>query len=258
MVALEVAKSAVWCQHYPDSTMPILSATSLAAAVLVPIATMLLAAMIHVEYFTSLYSSSFISGYMSICILLDAAKTRSLWLRLTFNSAGQLSLCIVALKFVAILLQEFQKPLNRKALAKHNDIFREAKAGFWTRTLAFWVNPTLIFGFRNSLNLSDLGSLGPSFSSAMLLANFELAWAAADKTARNALAFTCSKTLLWPLLGAAVPRLVYTGVAMSMPLTVQKILIYMGEENPQPYAGGGLVAATALSYLAFSVCLRLR
>lgn len=253
MVALEIAKSAVWCQRYPDSTVPTLSATSLAAAILVPIAALLLAVMMHVEYFASTYSSSLIGGYMSIGILLDAAKTRSLWLRPTFNPAGQLSLVILVVKFLSIILQEVPKPLNQSALANRSDVYREAKAGFWTRTLALWVNPTLVYGFRNALSLSDLGNLGPDFSSATLLARFEPVWAATNKTAGNALAFACFKILMWPFLGAAIPRLVYTGIAMTMPLTVQKILIYMGDENPENYAAGGLMAATALTYAAFPV-----
>lgn len=248
MVAMEVARSVVWCHgRFPDSSLSTLSATSLASASLGPLSALVFLAMMHVEYFHAIHSSSVLGASISLVLLLDSARTRGFWIRPAFAPVGQLSLAIVILELVFLVLQEIPKTLN-STVADRKRLFQEAKAGFWNRMLMLWVNGFLLFGYRTSLTLRHLGVLGPDFSTERLVVIFEPIWEKLDKKANSALIWACLRTFFSPFMAGAIPRVVFSVTKFSMPLTVQQVLVYMDDPNANPSYLGGLVAAIILGY----------
>lgn len=254
MLALEVARSVVWCKRYPDPSLPALSSTSISAAVLCPLATLGVVAMVHAEFFHSMYSSSILGCHLSLWLLLDAARTRSFWLRSSFETVSGLSLTITLLKFVLVCLLEMPKTLiDERGGNSKTKVFGEAKAGFWNRSTVFWVYSIFMVGFRNELTVADLGTLGPDYSTRRITAKFEPMWQAADQKAPNALLWVCLKTFIWRFSAGGIPRVAMVICGLMMPVIAQRIIFYLSDDKPSSYVAGGLVAANGLAFFGFAV-----
>lgn len=254
MLALEIAKSVTWCTRYHDSSLALLSSTSIAAAILDSISTLGVLMVVHAEYFHALYSSSFLGAHLSLCILFDATRTRSFWLRPSFETVSYLSLVITILKFVLVGLLETPKTLNLEREGNNKTpLFGEAKAGFWSRLTVFWVNSTLITGFKHQLTVAGLGILGPDYSAAEISAKFAPFWDAADQTSPNALAWASMKAFFWSFWAAGIPRGMQNAFKFMAPFVAQKVIVFLTDDNPPSYAAGGLVAASAMVYTGYTV-----
>lgn len=202
----------------------------------------------HVEYFHAIYSSSVVGAAMSMVLLLDSARTRGFWVRSeAFAPVGQLSLAIVMLEIVFIVLQEVPKPL-KDSVVGNKHFFKEAKAGFWSRMLVLWVNAFLFLGYQTRLTLANLGTLGPDFSTEALMNRFEAIWDETDRTKTHALPWAVLKAFFWPFMAGALPRALFSLTNLVMPLAVQQILVYMGDETADPAYSGALVGAIAIGY----------
>lgn len=135
--------------------------------------------MIGLEHRHSPYSSTFLSVYLSIFSLLDVVEARSLLLRSTeLRAVGAMTVVAAILKLVLVTLQEVPKTLRIDGEGEGDDEkqSQEASSGFWNRTLLLWINNKLTYGFRHELRMSDLGNLGPDFSSIQLSAKLEPHW----------------------------------------------------------------------------------
>lgn len=248
---------------------------SLAGTALLTIAAVCIVAMLFFEYRHDTQSSTILSLYLTISILLDAAQSRSFLLRSDeMHSIGIITAVMAGVKFTLILLGEIPKRLNPD-IEKHGKLNFEATGGFWNRTLMVWLNSTLFFGFRNRLTMGHLERLGPEFSSRRLMDQFDPVWAKckskypcfcikiipnsvsdnlpADKTSSHVLMKATLRTLVWPILAAVLPRVMRTIFSFIGPFLIQRILINLDETDAPYYTQGGLIAATALVYLGFGV-----
>lgn len=252
MVALEVARSVVWCNgRFPNQSLPTLSSTSLASAVLGPASALMLLVMMHVEYFHAIYSSSVLGMWLLTILLLDSARTRSFWLRSAFAPIGQLSLVIVIIEIVFLALQEIPKTLND---VSDKDWFGEAKAGFLSRALLLWINKFMLRGYRTQLKTSSLGQLGPDFSAEALTARFETNWAATpDRKAKHALAWALFKTFKWAFLAGLIPQLIFTIAMFTLPLLIQQILNFMANPVQQSPVAAALLGAAIVTNVTHGV-----
>lgn len=255
MLSLEVARSVVWCRgRFPDSSLPTLSATSLASAVLGPASALMFLIMMHVEYFHTIYSSSIISMALFVVLLLDSARTRSFWLRSAFEPVGQLSLGIVILEILFLVLQEIPKTLHGLS---DRDWFGEAKAGLFSRGLLLWLNKFMLRGYRTKLTFASLGSLGPAFSAGTLTAQFERNWSASDQKAKHQLAWVLFKTFKWSFLAALIPQVLYTVSSFTLPLLIQQILDFMANPDKRSPIAAALLGASIITNIANGVCVAL-
>lgn len=141
-----------------------------------------LAILVGFAYHRSLQSSSVLTGlYLLLSLLFDIAKTRSYFRRAIPSLAG-LSTVRTALNFIILPLLEVPK---RSVIIDKNlqkSAGKEVVSGFWNRTFFFWLNPTLLFGFKNVLQVDDLSALGPEFSSKELSDRFGRNWAKGTET----------------------------------------------------------------------------
>lgn len=251
MVAMEVARSVVWCRgRFPNSELSTLSGTSLASAVLGPASALAFLVMMHVEHFYTNYSSSVIGMGLFTTLLFDAARARSFWIRSSFAPTGQLSIVIVCLEIVFLVLQEIPKTLNDVSA---KDWFGEAKAGFFSRMFIGWLNRIMVLGYGSELTMGSLGTLGPQFSAEALAARLERNWDSATHDgkpkSKHALARAILRTFKWPLLAVVIPQWLHSITSFTLPLLIQQILIFMTSTDKQPPVAAALLGASIISYI---------
>lgn len=134
--------------------------------------------MIALGHWYATQSSMIFSIYLSVAFVFEIARSRSFFLRGNLAAVGALSALGAAMRLAMVILEEVPKPLVKSSTArKEDDLCKEATSGFWNRTMLLWLNPTLLHGFRQNLEMEHLANLGPDFSSETLSNRFEVVWA---------------------------------------------------------------------------------
>lgn len=164
---LEAASLGVWCSPLFRSSMAI------GAAAVSFVTTAVLSFLIMVEHRQSHQTSALVGLFLLLNVFFDIAKTRSYYLR-TMEVLAALSTAIAVLKFT--LLAVLEVPKRKDIIDEKGAVGRETLAGFWSRVFFVWLNPTFVYGFRNTIKIEDLPQLGPEFSSELLFSRLELSW----------------------------------------------------------------------------------
>ncbi|KAK2601519.1 hypothetical protein QQS21_004904 [Conoideocrella luteorostrata] len=243
LLGTEIA-SLVTCATLPVDP----SAASLAATSLSCVGAMCIVAVINLEHRHSLRSSSLISLYLGLTLLFDIVKSRSYLLRPGLRVHGGLSAATAVIKLVLVLLEEIPKKEHIRNPKLKESLSKESASGFWNRSLFIWLNSTFLLGFRNILKVDHLGSLGSEFSSEQLTTRFEPIWQR-RKQSPYCLLRASFLTLFWPFFAVVLPRLLNIGFTFSQPFLLQRIVRFLGEENPSISVRNGLIGATMLVYL---------
>lgn len=260
LIVLEVVAAAISLSS--DAT----TNTSTAASVMSFLAALALAGFLYFEHRHAIGSSPIPSLYLTITILLDAAKARSFFLRrdLGLYSIACLTSAVTATKILLLFMEEVPK---RYRVAK-GQRGPETTCGFWSRTLLVWINPTIFLGFKNILSVDDLPNLDQRFSSARLAAIFEPIWNTRKST--NTTAYSVGllcierksslqlmkatfRALLWPFLAVVPARTLYIGFIFADPFLLRRILQQVGDENRESDVDKGLIGAVALVRLGVAV-----
>lgn len=171
-MCLEMTKSFIW-STIPDTRTDVAAAGSTLSC----LAAFCISIMLLYEHRHSTQSSLSLSVYLSIVLVVDIVKTRSYLIRPELHVVGAVSSALVVTKLMLIVLQEVPKQPQQKHGDRKKKYSSEATGGFWNRTLALWLNTTLLFGFKQTIRMSDLANLGPDFSSRNLSSRFEPVWA---------------------------------------------------------------------------------
>ncbi|CEJ94182.1 hypothetical protein VHEMI09730 [[Torrubiella] hemipterigena] len=250
---VEIAKAVIWSgyQASQQDTTAALTETTIVASILSPIATIALGYLLYSDHVHTFRPSSLLSIYCTLSTVVEIIRSRTFLLRPSLNVVGGLSLVIAIFKVVIVVLQEIPKPLKQDDADEK--LAQDAVAGFWNRTFVIWINSTLFIGFRRSLSMNDLGSLGPDFSSHSLVQKFERIWEASAKNKPHALTKACYRALFWPFVLTALPRLSYTALTFAAAFLLQALLQYLGTDNPSDDERKRLIAATFITYLGRSV-----
>lgn len=138
---------------------------------------LLLAVLSYAEHTRSVRPSFILNSYLLCSLLFDAARVRTLWLRFadTFNEVIALVTTVaVGAKCLLVLLEAVEKrSILKTEFAGYPP---EATAGFYNRSLFWWLNPLFRVGYSNILSVRDLFVLDKELSSERLLALFEERW----------------------------------------------------------------------------------
>lgn len=173
LVAVEIIAGILWgvSLDFPTPSAPVAVTLSCLAAACVVV-------MVGLGHRYATQSSMLFSVYLSIAFVLEMARTRSFFLRAGLAAVGALTSVGTVLRLVLLILEEFPKPLAASPSEKpENAVSQEALGGFWNRTMLFWLNPTLLRGFRQHLEMENLASLGSDFAAENLSNRFEPIWA---------------------------------------------------------------------------------
>lgn len=269
ITALEIVRAVMLCQIGYVREQAELGNNAIAGSTTAVVAAIAVSAMIYWEHVYASRASSLLSLYLTLSVLLEATKAYSLLHRPAMNVAGALTLGLAATKGGLVILQEIPRKLMGGD-STQGKVSNEVTGGFWNRTLVFWINSTLFIGFRRLLKMKDLARIGPDYSSEALADRFERIWATglfcfslltrlpanlvvANKKSPNALLKTSARTVFWPLVLSAVPRIFFTGFFFTTPLLLQAALKQINNPDSSRDAAKGLTAATALVFTGIGV-----
>ncbi len=134
--------------------------------------------LMYAEHRRSQRPSTLVSVYLSATILFDAAAARSLFLREGGDARvlAAVETAVVVCKLVLLVLEETPKRGLLDAAAAAADVSDEATSGVWNRSLFWWLNSTLLRGFRSLLQIEHLSSLDGDLRSDTVLAELESKW----------------------------------------------------------------------------------
>lgn len=228
-----------------DTTYP---AVSLEVA-----ATLAIVGVIYLEHRHALRTSAWFALYLLLGVLIDATKSRSYFIR-GLTSSGGVSVATGFVRCIILCLEE----IPTRSLIIDPDLRRicygEATSGFIARSFFVFLRPMMQIGYRGTLSLDDLASLGPEFSSAHLFSKISLAWAANGRQKKYSLFLACCVAFQGAIIAIALPRLCVTGFTFAQPFLMNSVIASVDGPEPSGEVKGGLVAAAFLTFGGASMC----
>ncbi len=172
-IGLGIAQTALWALPAADKTN-----ASIATHAVLTAGVLMLSALSYAEHTRSVRPSFILNTYLLCSLLFDIARARTLWLRAIdgFNEViAIITTVAVGAKLLLVVLEAVEKRHLLKT--EYAGYPPETTAGFYNRSLFWWLNPLFKNGFSNVLSVEDLFVLDKELSSERLLAMFEERWA---------------------------------------------------------------------------------
>lgn len=158
----------------------------------------------------------------------------------------------LAVKFGVLVTEAVEK--RSILLEPYQDLPPEATSGVYNRSVFWWLNPLLKFGFGKTLQTDDLFNLDEALASANVKDRFSREWVLVKDPGRYSLIWTTVSVLKWQLLISAAPRLLLSAVKFAQPFLVTATINYVSKRHDQPASiGFGLVGAYFLTYFATAI-----
>lgn len=135
------------------------TSASIACVVISIVATGTLSACSIFEHYRSPKPSSIIEIYVSLSLVFDVARVRTLFATEDARSLAWVTLAVLPIKFVLLILE-----LKDKSSFLLEDIGRSAPeyvANFFNRLIFWWINPLLLSGYSRPLQEADLLNIDP-------------------------------------------------------------------------------------------------
>ncbi|KAK7753242.1 hypothetical protein SLS62_004761 [Diatrype stigma] len=152
------------------------TSASLTADALAIVGTASVAWLSYIDHQRSLRPSTLLGLFLSVLVILDTARVRTLWL--TGSASGEAAAMAVtlALTVVALLLESTEK---RSSVIVEEKRFGapEEYSGFWTRTAFAWLVTTFRVGYSKVIIQDDLPILDTRLQSNVLYDNLVSTWA---------------------------------------------------------------------------------
>lgn len=189
-------------------------------------------------------------------LILDIARTRTLWLTITsptLSTGANLFTASVVFKFIIIVLESKQKTAWLKwDWEKHSP---EESGGFFDLGMFTWLKELFLAGYSSVLTLDNLYSLDKNLSSEKMHALFSAHFDRNVLNSKRRLMRTLSQALLGPLLLPILPRLILIGFTFSQPFFLASVLEVVAGENSTGAKrdGFGLIGAAAVIYTGIAL-----
>lgn len=233
----------------------------------------------YAEHVYSVKPSFLLNIYLLLSLIFDTARARTLWLRdqNDYNQMVAMAFSVaVGLKFVILLLEAAQK---RGILRlEYQSYPPEATSGIFNRSFFLWLNSLFWAGFSKLLGIDDLfvldkhllservhdrmqerwskGSIAAHLPTPMSRTRILISIGIVKKKKSNSLLVTVFRTLKWPLLSIALPRLCLIGFNFSQPFLINRAISLSTEPDSQhaTNVGYGLIFAYVIAYTGIAVC----
>ncbi|RCI10632.1 hypothetical protein L249_4464 [Ophiocordyceps polyrhachis-furcata BCC 54312] len=256
-VILQVALLAVWVARGVPQTRLTVACLALTIASYVA-----LSLMSYMEHMRSVRPSSLLSVYLSISLLTDMARVRTLFFMPESTTLAAILLASLLLKLVLFGLESTEKRHLLREEWKY--VSPEDTSGFYSRALFVWLNAVFRNGFRTLLTIATLTPLDDEMLEASNPTKLIERWEKADmrlhrrlagKSSQHSLTWTFLVHYKWVILSGVIPRLAYTGFSFSQPYLIQRVLDFTTQpENPNTNnISYGLVGAYAIVYIGLSL-----
>ncbi|KAF6834099.1 ABC multidrug transporter [Colletotrichum musicola] len=244
LVALNLALLVLWATTSITNTR-----ATIPTAVLGLLASLAFCLLSWLEHDRSVRPSFVLSTYLSLSVLLDTARARTLWMLAPDRTIPAVLTCALALRAAMIVIESTEK--RRILVPEHKGYSREVTSGTFNRSVFFWLTSLFINGYRNILKLDDLYPLDPKLASEPLCRKLAEAWDnVPDKTVPGALFSTWLRVFSRPLCAAVIPKLFQIGFNYAQPFLIQEAILLAALPQTQEYnnRGFGLIGAYVLVY----------
>ncbi len=171
LVAIQATNIMLW-----HKTGYLQSRVTVATSIMSLVASSCTMAIIIVTHIYSLQPSSFLTLLFSLTMIFDITMARSCFVRDTLSAIATLQVCIAILKLFLIILEEVSKRGLYLSQEQRSAVSAETASGFWNRSFFVWLNPLLVFGWRNHFTIDNFPSIGEEFESERLFDRFSHHW----------------------------------------------------------------------------------
>ncbi|AEO59326.1 hypothetical protein MYCTH_52715 [Thermothelomyces thermophilus ATCC 42464] len=227
---------------------------TLAAAALNFVVVIPLSVLSSFEHVHRAAPSFIIEPYLLLTLLFDIARVRTLWLMRT-TSHKQLA----AVETVAVVIKI---ALSFSEAARKDDLVfpgvkekytKEQMAGFYGRSMFFWLGSVLWNGYTRYLVPSDLTGPRDDESAELLRQRFRSQWARnPNKTAKAALLTTLFKSMPDKFLVPVLPRAIVVVLTLAQPMLLERMITFVqgggGGYEQRMDVGYALIGAFAALY----------
>ncbi|ETS75107.1 hypothetical protein PFICI_13591 [Pestalotiopsis fici W106-1] len=223
---------------------------SVAADVLSIIATAGVAWLSYIDHQRSLRPSTLLSLYLSVVIILNIARVRTLWLvGIIPAEAANLTLTF-ALTMATFLLESTEKKSTIITEERRYGA-PEEYSGFWTRTAFAWLAATFRAGYSKVIVQEDLPKIDTRLQGHILHEKLVSTYAKC-KYNLHSLLKACFRENLTSFLSGIPPRLCKSVFFFAQPMLINVTVSYVGEASPDPSYGHALIGAWALVFLGIA------
>ena len=246
--ALQLALVALWAKPATAKTT-----ASVANAILASVGALALAILSFVEHERSIRPSLVIQSYLSLTLLLDAARVRTLWLQSYNNAVAGVTTVSFILKFLLITFEAIEKRSILHPPWKSTS--PEATSGLYSRSVFWWLNGLFRTGFKRSLHMEDLLPLDKHLTCDYLYDRLNTAWTNLPTKAPRSLLFLFFGRLKWRLLSVVPPRLGLIAFNFCQPFLIQRAISFSSQSKVQDpnNIGYGLIGAYFLVYSGIAI-----
>ena len=171
-MGIELALLILWA--VTDSSTITHTRASLPTVTLSFVASLGLCLLSWYEHARSIRPSFIIEVYLFLSILLNLARTRTLWMLGPYRPIPILFTISIGIQFVMIILEATEK---RNILKTPKETLpKEATSGTFSHSLFFWLTYLLYNGYRSLLSLHNLDPLDERLASKSLSKALQIAW----------------------------------------------------------------------------------
>ena len=238
---IQVALVALWARPGAVQTK-----ASVANAAMSLVGSLALALLSLLEHRKTVQPSTIIESYLSLSLVFDAARVRTLWLQKYNGNVAAVTTVSFAIKGTILLAEAIEKQGSLRE--KWRKWSPEATSGLFGKNFFWWLNRLFLLGFSRSLNIDDLLPLDKHLTSDYLYSKLQTAWA--KLSGRRSLLLSYFSQLRWALLRAVPPRLGLIGFTFCQPFLVQRTISFSQEPVNQATTnvGYGLIGAYFVVY----------
>lgn len=210
----------------------------------------------YYEHHKSSRPSWLLTAYLAFTLLPDATILRTLYLSsVTFSLAIRvLSSVAFAAKIGIILLESITK---ENVDDSHDKVGRtpERFTSPFSQLLYLWLNGLIKYGFNHVLKLEDLFQVDQEMEAEKLDERFWKIWGKDSSHGKSKLGPVIIAALKFPLLLAAIPRLILIMFIFCQPLLLETFLGYLKdpEERKNANIGKAMIGAYALVYTGMAI-----
>lgn len=246
--AVQVALVALWSEPKAIKTR-----ASLPNAVIGLVAALALGALSIVEHQRTIRPSLIVQFFLSLTLLFDAARVRTLWLQGYHDTIAAVSTASLAIKFVLLLVE---------VVGKHSILHAEWRAtspettsGLFGKVFFGWLNPLFRTGFSRSLSVDDLLPLDKHLTTDYLYLRLHGAWRNLTNKAPRSLLLLFFSKLRWHLLSVVPPRIALIAFNFCQPFLIQRAITFSQQPvtEDSTNVGYGLIGAYFLVYCGIAV-----
>lgn len=126
------------------------------------------------EHVRSICPSFIVEVYLFLSVLLNSARTRTLWMLGSYTSIPALFTASMGIQSLMVIFEATEKRSILKMPAKY--ISKETTSGTYSRSVFFWLTSLLFNGYRSLLSLHDLYPLEARLASEPLSSTLETSW----------------------------------------------------------------------------------